>query len=212
MVTLCLKHKNDPSKGQIGRGQHPQWRKTIMRIWEYCERFSVFRVVLSNVLQARIFKTKFDNDCQALSQTMTAVWESMSLRVGYAKAVLLGVPDPLWNRRLMHCPLQNIRDTIPFSTGMEKLMGCQMDVNERCPVCAIGKSTLQDTPGPITRASRPLGKVNFEVIVSSITSIEGFDYAALFVDDSIGNRCNHLLMIAPVTDGCYRRLATRLLT
>jgi hypothetical protein len=34
MVTLCSKHKNDPSKGQIGRGQHPKVgpkrRKTIM--------------------------------------------------------------------------------------------------------------------------------------------------------------------------------------
>jgi hypothetical protein len=30
MVTLCSKHKNDPFKGQIGRGKHPKGRKTIM--------------------------------------------------------------------------------------------------------------------------------------------------------------------------------------
>ena len=29
MVTLCSKHKNDQSKGQIGRGKHPKRRKTI---------------------------------------------------------------------------------------------------------------------------------------------------------------------------------------
>jgi hypothetical protein len=29
MVTLCSKQKNDPSKGQIGRGKHPKRRKTI---------------------------------------------------------------------------------------------------------------------------------------------------------------------------------------
>jgi hypothetical protein len=29
MATLCSKHKNDPSKGQIGREQHPRRRKTI---------------------------------------------------------------------------------------------------------------------------------------------------------------------------------------
>jgi hypothetical protein len=29
MVTFCSKHKNDPSKGQIGRGKHPKQRKTI---------------------------------------------------------------------------------------------------------------------------------------------------------------------------------------
>jgi hypothetical protein len=35
----------------------------------------------------------------------------------------------------------------------------------------------------ISWATRPLAKVNFNVIVSSITSIEGYHYAALFVDD-----------------------------
>ena len=34
----------------------------------------------------------------------------------------------------------------------------------------------------------PLGKVNFDVIVSSITSIEGYNYAALFADDNTGYR------------------------
>ena len=29
MATLCSKHKNGPSKGQIGRGQHPRRRETI---------------------------------------------------------------------------------------------------------------------------------------------------------------------------------------
>ncbi len=28
---------------------------------------------------------------------------------------------PMWHRRLMHCPLQNIKDTIPFTKGMENL-------------------------------------------------------------------------------------------
>jgi hypothetical protein len=31
-----------------------------------------------------------------------------------------------------------------------------------------------------------LAKINFGVIVSSITSIEGYNYAALFVDDCTG--------------------------
>ena len=34
----------------------------------------------------------------------------------------------------------------------------------------------------------PLGKVNFDVIVSSITSIEGYNYAALFANDNTGYR------------------------
>jgi hypothetical protein len=82
----------------------------------------------------------------------------------------------------MHCPLQNIKDTIPFTKGMEKLKNCRIEPREKCPACAIGKSTYQDYPGSISRATRPLAKVNFDVIVSSITSIEGYNYAALLVD------------------------------
>jgi hypothetical protein len=51
---------------------------------------------------------------------------------------------PMWHRRLMHCPLQNIIDTIPFTKGMEKLKNCRIDPREKCAACAIGKSTYQD--------------------------------------------------------------------
>ena len=95
---------------------------------------------------------------------------------------------PLWHRRLMHCPDQNIKATIPFVKGLEKLKDYRLDSHEKCPACVIGKSTKQDNPGSIPRASMPLGKVNFDVIVSSITSIEGYNYAALFADDNTGYR------------------------
>jgi hypothetical protein len=39
-----------------------------------------------------IFKTQLGNDCQTLSRPVVNVWESLSLRIGYAKAVLVGVP------------------------------------------------------------------------------------------------------------------------
>ena len=95
---------------------------------------------------------------------------------------------PMWHRRLMHCSFQNIKDTIPFTKGMEKLKNCRIDPQEKCPACAIGKSTLQDNPGPISRATQPLAKANFDVIVSSIVSIEGYNYVALIVDDCTGYR------------------------
>ncbi len=47
----------------------------------------------------------------------------------------------------------------------------------------IGKSTHQDNPGDARSAKRQLGKVNFNLISSSIISTEGYDYAALFGDD-----------------------------
>ena len=94
----------------------------------------------------------------------------------------------LWHRRLMHCTNRNIRDTIPYVKGLEKLVNYKFDEHEKCPECMIGKSTLQDNPGDARRATRPLGKVNFDLISSSITSVEGYNYAALFVDDHTGFR------------------------
>jgi hypothetical protein len=43
-----------------------------------------------------------------------------------------------------------------------------------------------NNPGPISRATRPLAKMNFDVIITSIVSIEGYSYDALIVDDCTG--------------------------
>ncbi len=95
---------------------------------------------------------------------------------------------PMWHMHLMHCPLQNIHDTIPFR-GMEKLKKCRIDPQENHPACAIGKSTYQNSPvppGPISRATWSLAKFNFDGFISSITSIEGYNYFTLFVVNCIG--------------------------
>ncbi len=42
------------------------------------------------------------------------------------------------------------------------------DEHDKCPSRMIGKSTRQDVPGPAKRAERPLGKVNFYLIISII--------------------------------------------
>ena len=47
----------------------------------------------------------------------------------------------------------------------------------------IGKSQLNDKPESIKRAEKPLAKVNFDLISSSVTSIEGYNYCAGFTDD-----------------------------
>jgi hypothetical protein len=38
----------------------------------------------------------------------------------------------------------------------------------------------------VQRATRPLQRVKFDLVVSSIKSLEGYDYAALCVDDFTG--------------------------
>jgi hypothetical protein len=81
----------------------------------------------------------------------------------------------------MHCTNQVIKQTIPYSKGLEKLADYKFDEHEMCPACMIGKSKLQNVPGLAKRATRPLAKVNFDLIVSTIPSIEGYLYGALFV-------------------------------
>jgi hypothetical protein len=91
-LMLCSKLKNDPSKGQIGRGQHPKWRKTIMHGTILGLLRALF-CVPGGIYRPEFSKLNLTPDCQALSRTMTGAWESLSLRIGYAKAVLVGVPD-----------------------------------------------------------------------------------------------------------------------
>ena len=47
---------------------------------------------------------------------------------------------------------------------------------------------MQNVPGPAKRATRSLGNVNFDLIVSTILSFEGYFYTALFVDDHTANK------------------------
>ena len=46
----------------------------------------------------------------------------------------------------------------------------------------IGKSTLEDYPDLIEPANQPLARVNMDLYSSSVTSIEGYNYALLFTD------------------------------
>ncbi len=82
-----------------------------------------------------------------------------------------------------HCSYRNIRDTIPHSIGLESLKGQTYDEQTMCPSCMIGKSKKENFPGPIKRAETPLRRVNFDIVSSSVTSIEGYDHAAVFSDD-----------------------------
>ncbi len=47
----------------------------------------------------------------------------------------------------------------------------------------IGKLQLNDKPESIKRAEKPLLKVNLDLISSSVTSIEGYNYCPVFTDD-----------------------------
>jgi hypothetical protein len=52
----------------------------------------------------------------------------------------------------------------------------------------IGKSTLEDLPKLKDRAPEPLYQVNMDSFSSSVTSIEGYNYAVVFADCNSGYR------------------------
>ena len=50
----------------------------------------------------------------------------------------------------------------------------------------IGKSTKQDAPGSLKMPTIPFEKLTFDLIISTVTSIEGYNSAALWVDGASG--------------------------
>ncbi len=52
----------------------------------------------------------------------------------------------------------------------------------------IGKSTLEDLPKLKDRSPEPLYQVNIDSFSLSVTSIEGYNYAVVFVDCNSGYR------------------------
>ena len=75
------------------------------------------------------------------------------------------IDDPTDLYLNMNCPNRNIRESIPFTKGMEKLLKYRYSGNEKCTGCMIGKRCHQDFPGPAKRATRQLEKVTFDLII-----------------------------------------------
>ena len=94
----------------------------------------------------------------------------------------------LWHRRLGHCSNRNIRDTIHHSEGLDELVSKKFETHMKCSSCMIGKSTLEDLPKLKDRAEEPLHQVNMDSFSSSVTSIEGYNHAVVFVDCNSGYR------------------------
>jgi hypothetical protein len=78
-----------------------------------------------------------------------------------------------------YTPNKFIKLSIEHSIGLEKLNGKKRSEHQKCPLCMIGESQLYDKPEPIKRAE----KVNFDLISSSVTTIEGYNNCAVLTDD-----------------------------
>jgi hypothetical protein len=59
-----------------------------------------------------------------------------------------------------------------------------MEHDLNCTACMVGKAQLQPYPGSKEHAKRPLEGVYMDIMTSSITSIEGYDYALIITDDA----------------------------
>ncbi len=80
------------------------------------------------------------------------------------------------------CSNRNILDNIHHSSGLECLLHKKFEQHMKCPCCMIGKSTLQDLQKLKDRAIEPLRQVKMNSFSSSVTSINGYNYAVDFAD------------------------------
>jgi len=90
----------------------------------------------------------------------------------------------LWHKRLGHCTNQAIKDTIPFSKGLQELEGLKMEHDMNCTACMVGKAKAQPCPKSKVHAKRPLERVYMDIMSSSITSVEGYNFALIITDDA----------------------------
>jgi hypothetical protein len=94
----------------------------------------------------------------------------------------------LWHWPSGRTPYKIIKLSIDRSNELEKLNGKKISEYQKCLSCMIGKSQLNDKPESIKRAEKPLAKVNLDLISSSVTSIEGYNYWAVLTYDCSEHR------------------------
>ncbi len=95
--------------------------------------------------------------------------------------VLMGYDD-LWHRSLGHVLHRNIEQTILHATGLEKLTRKKFKRDHKYPSCMLGKSTLENYPGLLEPAQRPLERVHMDMCSSSVTSTEGYNHELILTD------------------------------
>ena len=83
---------------------------------------------------------------------------------------------------------RNIEQTIQHSVGMERLIGERYLKDHKCPSFMIGKSTLENYPGSKEPDPRPMALVHMDIVSSSVSLIEGYNYALIITDSCSEHR------------------------
>ena len=95
---------------------------------------------------------------------------------------------PLEHRRLSHCPMLTIRDTIPHERELRNYQRNPLTkMSTVLHQCMIGKAHLEVRPRSREHAKLPLERVYMDIMSSSIPSMEGYNYALVIVDDASMN-------------------------
>jgi hypothetical protein len=94
----------------------------------------------------------------------------------------------LWHRRLGHTSNRTIRETIQCAVGLEFLKKMTFETHVKCPSYLIGKATLEDFPNVKRPINNPIYQVHMDSFSSSVKSIEGYNYAIIFVDAGTDSR------------------------
>jgi hypothetical protein len=90
----------------------------------------------------------------------------------------------LWHSRLRHISSANIMKSIDYVKGLDHLLIKRKATEVKvCPHCMVEKSQRCNAPGPKERAKEPLPQVNWDIMMASELSIQGFRYAAIFTDN-----------------------------
>jgi hypothetical protein len=83
---------------------------------------------------------------------------------------------------LGHVPHKNVEQKIPYSSGLESLVGKKFKRDHKCPSCMLGKITLENYPGLMEPAQHPLERVHIDIFSSLVMSIKGYNHPLIFTD------------------------------
>ena len=68
--------------------------------------------------------------------------------------------------------------------GLESLTRMTCETHVKCPLCMIGKATLEDLPKAKEVITKPLYQIHMDSFSSSVRSIEGYLHALVLLFDA----------------------------
>ena len=116
----------------------------------------------------------------------------------------IGKGFSMWHYRLSHTDPTAIQKSIPYTKGMESLRDQAPD-KRPCTDCMIGKAQRNPRPKEITKLFAPMEQVHWDLVTSTTTSLEGYNYALVIVDRGTRFKWSYGLKTKDETFACLRK-------